>query len=770
MKFLPSPRLSISVLVAFAGSVGSEALADQLFWDAAGPSPFTTGSNWSGGVAPGSADNAIIENGGTALIEAGNAIEVVDLSLENGAITQSGGAVTATGLFTIGLLAQTGTYTATGGTLAGASFRVGMLGGTGVLNLTNTSYTSAAGQTAFFGDGADSNGTLILGQDSSFILDVAGGGGNGLVFGRAGGSATLTMSGNALLTVQGSGDARDLYLGQALGATGGEVLANVSGSAKIESTRRIFVGDGDGAGGAVTATLNLSGTAEARSQDYFVIGRNAGTGFMTISDNAKLLQEGSQHVQIGDHAASKGTLTVKDNGVVSSFEDIRVGASGEGTMNIQGSAEVTAGANFSIGHAAGGRGLVEMTGGTVDVLNGTARFLMGAGTDSLATMNMSGGVMTVQNEIWIGNGTNAVATLNLSGEASVTANQGLYITFARASNAQGTLNIAGNAQIKHEGGSIRLGESVDAKGFINASGNAVISASNNVEIGENGTGEVHLQDNASMTSGGGVFVGSGAGGRGTLTVDGGLVTANGTFIVARGDASTGTVNLNGGTIAAAGITKGPGAGKLNLNGGVLRATAGNFDYLAGFETADIDVQAGGFKMDTNGFEVWVSQDLAGVGGLTKQGTGSLILLGANTFGGFSAVNAGVLEIAVGGSLDVVPHLAIAANAELVLNETISLNEDIVLALVDDSTLRLNFDGVATVAALWINGEAVAPDEYTLAELKNLAGNALFEGDADAILEVTSTVPEPGTLALFVGGAVLVIWRLRRRGRQGWKEA
>lgn len=766
--------------------------AADVVWDVEGPAPFATSSNWADGVAPDLLDDAIIANGGTATISATDTdIEIFNLQLQNGAVTQSGGLLSTFGAFNIGATSgQTATYTATGGGIARGALRVGENGGTGTLSLTNASYSNSDPQTAFFGNGAGSHGALVLGDGSTFTLNVSGGDGNGLVFGRSGGQATLTMSGNARLVTEGSGGARHIYLGQALGTTGGQVEANLSNSAQIESSGRLYVADGDGTGGQVTATMNLSGTAQAISNDYFVIGRNGGTGFVTVSEEAKLIQRATQHLIVGDHGASKGTLTVKDHGTVESFGDLRVGGSGDGTMNIEGDATVTSGRgfivgfgsgsngqlfikdnakvevtdNFAVGLNEGATGSVEMTGGTVNVLSPGHRFLMAAGKNSQGTMTMSGGTITVQNEVWIGNAENGVAELNMSGDADLKAVAGLYITFGRGDFSKGTLNISGNAKVTHEGGSIRLGEFPNAQGFINASGNSVITSANNIEIAEGGIGAVHVSENAALFAGGVVGVGNGGGGRGTLTMDGGTLTATGGLAIANGPASSGTVNLNGGTIIASEIRRGVGDNvKLNLNGGTLRATGDNADYLSfTFMPGEIEVQAGGARIDTNGFLVVVNSELAGSGGLTKLGGGTLVLGGVSTFTGFSSVQAGTLEVEIGGSLAGTVHLDIAANAELLVRETVSLNEDIVLTLVDHSQLTLAFDGEMEIAALWINGEAVAPDQYTLDELNGLAGGAVFEGNAGAILNVTSTVPEPGTLALLAGAGIGLLLFSRRR--------
>ena len=82
-------------------------------------------------------------------------------------------------------------------------------------------------------------------------------------------------------------------------------------------------------------------------------------------------------------------------------------------------------------------------------------------------------------------------------------------------------------------------------------------------------------------------------------------------------------------------------GTLNFNGGVLRGTLSNANFL----TVDsATVQAGGAILDTQGYDLTVSQPLAGPGGLTKRGTGRLKLSGALAYLGSTKVESGILEI------------------------------------------------------------------------------------------------------------------------------
>ncbi len=64
--------------------------------------------------------------------------------------------------------------------------------------------------------------------------------------------------------------------------------------------------------------------------------------------------------------------------------------------------------------------------------------------------------------------------------------------------------------------------------------------------------------------------------------------------------------------------------------------------------------------------------------------------------------------------------------------------------------------------LTINGQNLAPDQYTLAELQALGTTVNFTGDSNAIINVTQAILEPSTIALVIGGLGLAAFRLRRR--------
>ena len=109
-------------------------------------------------------------------------------------------------------------------------------------------------------------------------------------------------------------------------------------------------------------------------------------------------------------------------------------------------------------------------------------------------------------------------------------------------------------------------------------------------------------------------------------------------------------DYRGGTIVTEGILSisgdqnlGRASGGLTLDGGTLRTTDA-------FATArSINLGAGGGTLQTDA-ELMAIGTLAGEGGLTKTGGGTLTLTGANTYQGGTRLNAGVLAVSADANL------------------------------------------------------------------------------------------------------------------------
>ena len=138
---------------------------------------------------------------------------------------------------------------------------------------------------------------------------------------------------------------------------------------------------------------------------------------------------------------------------------------------------------------------------------------------------------------------------------------------------------------------------------------------------------------------------------------------------------TGVNTYAGGTTVTGGLVNFAtasnfGSGQITLNGGGLQWATGT--------TTDISARlaplgAGGGTFDTNGNNVTLATPIAGAGGLTKAGVGTLTLNGVNTYSGGTTINAGTLRLGAGTSLPVGGALTINGGLFDIGSNNLSLN-------------------------------------------------------------------------------------------------
>ncbi len=204
-----------SILSAFA--LATTHAADRT-WNVSPPTEtdFNDGANWSPSfVGPWSAtgDNAIISNGGTAVMSGEAAligqiiVGQVSSGISQGTLRQTGGDITLNDGLVVGRQGTSvGTYEMTGGTLTGANFRVG--GGSktsqGTVNISGseTIFTTTQNGTAgVVGIGVPGNGTVNISDSAVWnhigttVLVV--GGDNNAIGQNVAGTGELTVSSGA---------------------------------------------------------------------------------------------------------------------------------------------------------------------------------------------------------------------------------------------------------------------------------------------------------------------------------------------------------------------------------------------------------------------------------------------------------------------------------------------------------------------------------------------------------------------------------------------
>lgn len=420
---------------------------------------------------------------------------------------------------------------------------------------------------------------------------------NWFALGRSGGHGEMTMTSGLLNKINNG----NFMIGTGYQSTNGSTptgLLNHSGGT-INCSGEFMIPENAPASG----TYNISGNAALNVNFWMQVGRSGGSGLMNMTGGT-VTKTGDGNFIVGDNATgvlnqSAGTISVNNEAWVGQ------GGSGVGTYNLSGTGILNVNSWIAIGRA-GGNGTLSMTGGAINKTGGGV-FIIGDNSTFSATQ--TAGAITA-NELWVANGSSSSGNYDLSGTGSVTVNG--YVVIGR--DGQGTMNMSGGTLTKTGDAGSHLIIASGGTGFLNQTGGDIVSTTSETWIGENGNA--------------------------TWIMSGGTTTLSG-LRLARWSPAYGTLNLYGGTMTVNEILGGDGSATVNFGGGTLRAGAsGNF--IHDLDAANVD--AGGANIDTAGFDVTVASALLnlGGGGLTKTGSGTLTLNGANTYVGATAINGGKL--------------------------------------------------------------------------------------------------------------------------------
>jgi autotransporter-associated beta strand protein len=485
---------------------------------------------------------------------------------------------------------------------------------TATINI-NTAGTLAVSSELFVGDSTGSQGALNLESGTMTVnnkifvgnnrgtgtMTMSGGtltktGGDETFVGRDAGTGTLTQSGGTVTLNH------NLYVGQSSGSTG---TYNISGNSVLNVGRDFVIGRESG-----TGSLNMTGgTITKTGDEKFIVGHNNGVG--TVVHSGGTISANNELYIGNENSGARGTYTLGGTGALNVANEVVVGReSGTGILNVDGGTITTTGnGNMYVGRR-NGTGTLNQTAGTISVIK---EFGVGTRDDNkigTGTYNLSGGLLTASNNIFIGKEQGASGTMTMTG---------------------GTLGTSESLRIGHN----------QATGVLTQSGGTV-NVQNEVYIGNENSG-------SSV---------------GTYTLSGTGVLNVGNEVIVGRDNGTGTFNLNGGTLNANKISGGTGSATVNFNGGVLKAKKDESNLIENLDVAN--VQSSGIKIDSNGFNVSTSQVLTGTGGLEKSGAGQLTLRGANTYSGTTTVAAGVLRVEKTGLNAIVDAAADTLVAEFTL--------------------------------------------------------------------------------------------------------
>ncbi len=337
--------------------------------------------------------------------------------------------------------------------------------------------------------------------------------------------------------------------------------------------------------------------------------------------------------------------------------------------------------------------------------------LLGNTSDSVATLNMAAGTLTLTAPLDSAGVLNSTGIVNQTGGILNVNGAPYYFQGANGGNT-GEVSI-----VTISGGTMNMGTAAAP-----ATGPFYVASRGNGTLTISGSGTLNCSTlDISRNAQGNSF--------GTI----GVVNLNGGVLVA-GHVGTATANSQAGP-STNGVSP---TATFNFNGGTLMAATNSATFYQGSTASPAIpitsiVQAGGAVIDSSNFAVSVLEPLQHYstlgatpdGGLTKQGSGTLTLTAANTYTGPTVVNNGTL----------------AVNGSLADTSGTTVENDGTLAGTG------SLGGNVTISA----GGSIAPGGVGAIGTLTVSGNVSLSGNANAQMDVNAATPTNDILS--VGGAL-----------------
>ena len=415
-----------------------------------------------------------------------------------------------------------------------------------------------------------------------------------------------------------------------------------------------------------------------------------GTGIVNLSSNSPTFSTIGNLDRLNFHGGSTaGNATVTNNPVgITNFFD----TSTAGTATITNNGGITRFINAS-------------TAGNATIINNNG------GTGRLSVIRTAGTATITKNAATQGGETQFLNT-STAGTATITTNEEGVTTFSNLStgdqarfitNAGGIFDISFLTSVGMTAGSI------EGAGAYRLGSKALTVGLNNLSTEVSGT----IIDGGFGGGAGGALIKVGAG---TLTLTGPNTYSGGT-------------SFGGGILAANGDAN-LGTGPLSFDGGTLQALAAGGGVTSG-KVISLDAGGGTFLADVGTIST-LSGAIGGIGLFNKDGPGTLILTGNNTYSGGTTINEGILRIGNGGTSG-----SIVGN--VIDKGTIAFNRS------DDVTLSGNVSGTGTLSQKG-SGTLTLTGANTYSGGTSINGGNLQIGNGGTTGSIVGDVVDNGTLA------------------------
>ena len=609
----------------------------------------------------------------------------VESSVGTGSVTLTNSTNSYTGLTTVD--GNTTLFLTGAGTIADSS-AVYLAANGATFDISGTSGTSIKS----LGAGYVYNSTVNLGANTLTITNGLTGT-DGTFGGVITGTGNLTISGGTE-TLDGANTytgGTTINSGATLALTGIGVIADssylniaggtfdISGVSPGSATANNMFGNSSGLVKLGTKTLNVTGNSDNTFAG--VISGGVSSGLSVSVGSGTYLALSGANTYFGATTINTGTLALTNGGSI---------------LNSNG-VSVATGSFFDISKTTAGATVAGLTGGgIVDLGSKTLTVNIASGNDSFAGTIQDGGLSgAILGQLTkTGSGTLTLTGANTYTGAT-TINAGLLVI-----SADDNLGNSGSGGVTFGGGTLQLNNYASSLGFANQP----------VQLGATGTAT--LGGNITGTSGL-TYVGPGTlnltganNYSGTTTVSGGTleftsgtsslsgnVTDNANLIFNQGTSSSLSGNISG-------------SGSLTQQGSATLTLGGTESYLGGTTissgalefTGSVSGLGGGITDNSSlifgeSGNNTISIAISGTGTVTQQGSGTLILSGANSYHGATIISNGTLEFigSAGGLIG-----PITDNSALVFNQ--SANDNVLVAISGTGSVTQEGSAILTLSA------------------------------------------------------------------------